>query len=118
MVKLELPHVNLLTKMDLLEDRREVEDFLVPDPGFLEARLAASTAPRFRALNAAVAQLLDEFSLVSFLQLDISDEDSIGEVLAHIDMATQFGEDAEVRIPRERDLDDDGGGGGGMDGEE
>jgi hypothetical protein len=37
-------------------------------------------APRFRALNSAVAQLLDEFSLVSFLQLDINDEDSIGEV--------------------------------------
>ena len=117
MVKLELPHVNLLTKMDLLDDRRAVEDFLIPDPGFLEARLAESTAPRFRALNAAVAQLLDEFSLVSFLQLDISDEDSIGEVLAHIDMATQFGEDAEVRIPREHDGDGDGDGGG-MDGEE
>jgi hypothetical protein len=37
-------------------------------------------APRFRALNSAVAQLLDEFSLVSFLTLDISDEESIGEV--------------------------------------
>ena len=32
-------------------------------------RLSESTAPRFRALNAAVAQLLDEFSLVSFLAL-------------------------------------------------
>jgi hypothetical protein len=31
----------------------------------LDPRLAESTAPRFRALNAAVAQLLDEFSLVS-----------------------------------------------------
>jgi hypothetical protein len=44
---------------------------------------------------------------VSFLQLDISDEESIGEVLAHIDMATQFGEDAEVKI-REYDAPEDG----------
>ena len=67
-------------------------------------------APRFRALNAAVAQLLDEFSLVSFLQLDISDEESIGEVLAHVDMATQFGEDADVRIREVEGVDDGGGG--------
>lgn len=74
-------------------------------------------APRFRALNAAVAQLLDEFSLVSFLTLDISDDDSIGEVLAHIDMATQFGEDAEVKV---REFDEGGGGelGSGGGGEE
>jgi hypothetical protein len=67
-------------------------------------------APRFRALNAAVAQLLDEFSLVSFLTLDITDEDGIGEVLAHIDVATQFGEDADVKI---REFEEGGGGGGG-----
>ena len=36
-------------------------------------------------------------------QLDITDEESIGEVLAHVDMATQFGEDADVKIPREAD---------------
>lgn len=60
-------------------------------------------APRFRALNAAVAQLLDEFSLVSFLQLDISDEESISEVLTHIDIALQFGEDADVKIRPDAD---------------
>ena len=36
--------------------------------------------PRFRRLNAAVSQLLDEFSLVSFLPLDITDDESIIEV--------------------------------------
>lgn len=34
---------------------------------------------------------------VSFVPLDINDEESIGEVLGHCDMAIQFGEDAEVR---------------------
>jgi hypothetical protein len=60
--------------------------------------LSASTGPRFRGLNAAVAGLLDEYSLVSFVPLDISDEDSIGEVLLQIDMAIQYGEDADVKI--------------------
>ena len=51
---------------------------------------------------------------MSFLALDITDEDSIAEVLGHIDMATQYGEDADVRV---REFDDGGGGGdGGGDG--
>ncbi len=59
-------------------------------------------------MNAAVAGLLDEYSLVSFLPLDISDEDSIGEVLLQIDMAIQFGEDADVKV-REFDAPEDDG---------
>lgn len=46
--------------------------------------LSASTGPRFRRLNASVASLLDEYSLVSFVPLDISDEDSIGDVLLQV----------------------------------
>ena len=38
MVRLELPHVNLLTKMDLVEDKRDVEEFLIPDPILLLER--------------------------------------------------------------------------------
>jgi hypothetical protein len=58
---------------------------------------------RFKRLNKAVATVLDEFSLVSFIPLDISEEDSIGDVLLQIDMAIQFGEDAEVKV---RDFDE------------
>ena len=71
--------------------QHEIEEFLVPDPRLILARLAESTGPRFAALNKAVAALLDEFSLVSFVPLDIKDEDSIGEVLYHIDLSIQYG---------------------------
>ncbi|KAG2500420.1 hypothetical protein HYH03_001989 [Edaphochlamys debaryana] len=116
MVKLELPHVNILTKVDLLEDKRHLEDFLIPDPALLLPQLAASTGPRFAQLNKAMGSLLDEFSLVSFLPLDITDEDSIADILGQIDMAIQYGEDAEPRIRedeiREADEEGDGGDGG------
>jgi hypothetical protein len=36
MVRLELPHINLLTKVDLVEDKRQLEDFLIPDPQLLQ----------------------------------------------------------------------------------
>jgi hypothetical protein len=44
MVKLELPHINLLTKLDLCEDRSGVEEFLVPDAAQLAARWAREPA--------------------------------------------------------------------------
>jgi len=35
MVKLELPHINLLTKMDLAEDKAAVEEYRIPDKQLL-----------------------------------------------------------------------------------
>lgn len=43
---------------------------------------------------------------VSFLPLDISQEDSIQDVLAQIDAAIQYGEDADVKV-QEFDVPDD-----------
>jgi len=53
----------------------EVEEFLFPEPRFLLDRLSASTGPRFAALNVAIGQMLEEFSLVSFVPLDVTDEE-------------------------------------------
>eukprot|EP00955_Chlamydomonas_euryale_P052319 355126-Chlamydomonas_euryale.AAC.3 len=52
-----------------------LDDFLYPEPKELQRRLANETGPRFRQLNRAVVQLLDEFSLVAFTPLDIKDEE-------------------------------------------
>ncbi|KAF5826743.1 GPN-loop GTPase [Dunaliella salina] len=98
MVKLELPHVNVLTKMDICESKAEVEEFLFPEPRILLDRLSASTGPRFAALNVAIGQMLEEFSLVSFVPLDINDEESMEEVLHNLDNAIQYGEDEEVKV--------------------
>ena len=43
---------------------------------------------------------IEEYSLVSFTPMDISDEQSIGSVLLIIDMTIQYGEDYDVRIPK------------------
>lgn len=55
--------------------QKHLDDFLIPDPPLLLAALGASTGPRFRALNAAVAGLLEQYSLVSFIGLDITEEE-------------------------------------------
>lgn len=105
MVLLELPHVNVLTKVDLLtqDSKRTLEQFLQPDTRLLLEDLQAGTGARFRKLNEAIAQLIDDWSMISYTPLDYSDEDSIAYLLSQVDNAIQFGEDAEVKT---RDADD------------
>ena len=123
MLMLELPHINILSKMDLVKDqvpKRQLKRFIDPDlslldddPADTEEALAAAqrrgkdpldskvmmTGGSFKRLNRAVAQLIDDFSMVSFLQLDVQDEDSVGGVLSYIDDAIQYHEAQEPREP-------------------
>ncbi|KAK7087703.1 GPN-loop GTPase 3-like [Littorina saxatilis] len=105
MVSLEIPHVNIMAKLDLLskKDKKKLDRYLDPDVGTLLAEEFDDTkfGHRYKALNTAMAAMIDDFSLVRFLPLDPTDEDSINDVLIHIDSAIQYGENLEPREPRE-----------------
>lgn len=135
MIMLEVPHVNILSKMDLVKgqvNRKELKRFIDPDTTLLDddpsdnpaALLAAEqmgadplekeglmAGGSFKKLNRAVAQLIDDFSMVSFLQLDAQDENSIGGILSYIDDMIQFNEAQEPMEPNDEidyDYGDDG----------
>lgn len=116
MIMLEMPHVNILSKMDQIKNvlgRKELKRFINVDVQLLQedqgeaaegdpsSKDLLMSGSSFKQLNRAVAQLIDDFSMVSFLQLDINDEDSIAAVLSHIDDAIQFHEAQEPREPRD-----------------
>ncbi|KAI9877977.1 MAG: ATP binding protein [Pleopsidium flavum] len=126
MIMLEVPHVNVLSKMDLVKGtvgKMELKRFIDPDTSLLDDDPAdpSLTTPSsaiddgsdpttagnmmgggsFKRLNRAVAQLIDDFSMVSFLQLDVQDEDSVGAILSYIDDAIQFHEAQEPREPND-----------------
>lgn len=141
MLMMEMPHVNILTKMDLVKGQiknRDLEEFITPDASLLDsdplerARLReakeegyevdeADTEDRapgetdmvmrgasFRRLNKAVAGMIESFSMVRFLTLDLTDEDSLDGVLSHIDDCIQFHEAQEPREPHDEvEVDDD-----------
>lgn len=130
MLMLEMPHLNILSKMDQARemvskkelrkftrvdmqslqegelfdvDVDEDEDNHAGEPSSSGAMLSGGS---FKQLNRAVAQLIDDFSMVSFLQLDVQDEDSVAAVLSHIDDTIQFHEAQEPREPRdEQEID-------------
>ncbi|KAL4783007.1 GPN-loop GTPase [Aspergillus varians] len=117
MLMLEIPHVNILTKMDQVRDmvsRRDLKRFSRVDVQLLQDSNEADDAGAsedpmskgslmsggsFERLNRAVAQLIDDFSMVSFLQLEAQDEDSVSAVLSHMDDAIQYHEAQEPRDP-------------------
>ncbi|KAL9114227.1 MAG: hypothetical protein Q9227_001649 [Pyrenula ochraceoflavens] len=120
MIMLELPHVNILSKMDLVTKmvgKKELKRFIDPDSSLIDEDSAATTSNAsatdpaekssmmsggsYKALNQAVARLIDEFSMVQFLKLDAQDEDSVGAILAYIDDAIQYHEAQEPKEPME-----------------
>ena len=131
MLMMQLPHVNILSKMDQVKGqiaRKELKRFIDPDFSLLqdapgsglvyeykegvdngdpEDPKSMMTGTSFAKLNRAVGQLIDDFSLVSFLKLDAQDEDSVGAVLSYIDDAIQFHEAQEPREPNDELVDTD-----------
>lgn len=129
MLMLEMPHVNVLSKMDQVREivsRKELKRFTNVDVRSLQEdddnpeeeaitgdpanRNAVMSGGSFKQLSRAVGQLIDDFSMVSFLRLDVQDEDSVGGILSHIDDTIQFHEAQEPREPRDEqdvDLEDD-----------
>lgn len=105
MVSLELPHVNVLSKCDLV-DKEKVEEILdvqsAQELWSIEASSNSTVNQRWIARNPhrlteSICSLIDDYSMVNFLPLDISDEESINIVISHIDHAIQYGENLEVR---------------------
>mmetsp|Transcript_23027 Transcript_23027/g.48033 ORF Transcript_23027/g.48033 Transcript_23027/m.48033 type:complete len:303 (-) Transcript_23027:28-936(-) len=133
MVALELPHINVLTKADLMP-ANDIESILSQSATQLwhqeQDRLytnhernnqnnnatnasedgATPLPPRKprkdERLTDALCQLLEDYSMVSFIPLNIQDEDSIQHVLATADHAIQYGEDLEVRAAEGNDLEE------------
>ena len=113
MTSLELAHVNVLSKCDLLPSRRHLDEFLEADATALGHMLQKGTSPAFYKLNASICEMLDEWSMVQFLPLDPRDPDSIEIILAQVDNAIQYHDDVEPKTADDEDVDEDEGGSGG-----
>ncbi|KAF9976623.1 GPN-loop GTPase 2 [Actinomortierella ambigua] len=93
MLQLELPHVNVLSKIDLIETYGRLPmplDFYtnVADLSFLEYHLNQDPfMAKFKQLNRALCDLVEDFGLVGFETLCIQDKASVTKVVRAIDKA-------------------------------
>lgn len=93
MLTLSLPHLNVLSKIDLLHLHAPSLplplDFYtdVHSLAHLLPLLAADSPPRFAALNAAIGELVEDFGLVAFETLAVEDRASMAHLLGVVDRA-------------------------------
>lgn len=93
MLQIDLPHINVLSKIDLLREYGPLPfnlDFYteVQDLSYLLPLLEEDQrTKRFKKLNEAIVDLVDGFSLVNFETLAVEDKKSMTHLLQAVDRA-------------------------------
>ncbi|XP_010118900.1 PREDICTED: GPN-loop GTPase 2 [Chlamydotis macqueenii] len=96
MLHVELPHVNVLSKMDLIEQYGKLAFNLdyyteVLDLSYLVDHLAADPFFRnYRRLNEKLVEVIEDYSLVSFVPLNVQDKESMRQVMQAGDKANGY----------------------------
>ena len=106
LINLELPVVNILSKVDKIpnESRKFLDELLEPGYDLLQqdipnfdGTLTINSSDKYQQLSRAFARVIDDYSLQKFMPLSVLDEELINDVLAAVDRAIQFGENADVQ---------------------
>lgn len=133
MLMLEVPHINVLSKMDLIKGqvkKKDMKKFLTPDTALLDDdpieharrrvegldmddeskpsddKALVMKGASFRRLNRAVAGLIESFSMINFHKLDVTDEDSLASILSYIDDCIQYHEAQDPKEPDDEEFED------------
>ena len=96
MLQMECPHVNILSKVDMMESYGKLAFSLdyytqVQDLSYLLERLEMDPfSKRYIKLSEALCELVQDFGLVGFLTLCIEDKESVLQVAQAIDKANGY----------------------------
>ncbi|NWR65560.1 GPN2 GTPase, partial [Bucorvus abyssinicus] len=96
MLHVELPHINVLSKMDLIEQYGKLAFNLdyyteVLDLSYLVDHLASDPFFRnYRRLNEKLVEVVEDYSLVSFVPLNVQDKESMRQVMRAVDKANGY----------------------------
>lgn len=96
MLHLELPHVNVLSKIDLIERYGKLAFNLdyymeVQDLSYLQSHLDQDhRMAKYRKMTSALCDVIEDFSLVNFETLNIQDKESVASLVKVIDKSNGF----------------------------
>lgn len=93
--KFELPHINILTKVDIID----------PEINVLEVqeniKHMITTEDVYKKLTLEICSFLEENGMLMFKPLDWNCESTVFDILYEIDMLTGYFEECESREPRD-----------------
>merc|ERR1719153_1782224 len=96
MLQIELPHINLLSKVDLVEKYGKLQFNLDYYTEVLDLEYLLDCFPednftkKYRSLNEALTGLITDYSLVNFIPLTVKSKDRMLAVSQHIDKANGY----------------------------
>ncbi|KAJ8458354.1 hypothetical protein OPV22_031280 [Ensete ventricosum] len=96
MLHLELPHINVLSKIDLIEKYGKLAYNLefytdVQDLSYLQRNLDQDPrSTKYRKLTKELCDVIEDFGLVNFTTLDIQDKESVWNLVKLIDKSNGY----------------------------
>jgi len=107
MLHLELPHVNVLSKIDLIQKFGNLDFGLefytdVEDLSLIEDVLDRDqVTSKFKELNRALCEIIQDFRLVNFCTLNIQDKESVAKLVKEIDRANGYAYTGTLQVASE-----------------
>jgi len=103
MTMLEIPHINVLSKCDLLsiEQRELIDSYTEFDTDVLSSLVAKQ--PKIEKLTEKICELINSFNLLQFQMLDLKDNESLANLETQIDMLLQYFDNADMDDPEFED---------------
>jgi hypothetical protein len=94
MTMLQLPHINLLTKSDLLndDDRRKIDWFTEMETSALAEEAGTGGLAK---LTSKICEVIESYNLVQWHLFSIHDDEIVRQLLSEIDMILQYYESAD-----------------------
>lgn len=96
MLHMELPHINVLSKIDLIESYGKLAfnlDFYTDVENLSYLQYSLDQDPRsakYRKLTKEICDVVEDYSLVNFTTLDIQDKESVGNLVKLIDKSNGY----------------------------
>nr|UXY87173.1 purine nucleotide-binding protein [Cryptomonas sp.] len=92
MLSLDIPHYNILNKIDLIKNipKKILEKFFFPSIKILIEEIDNILDPKYRILTIKISKLLEDFSMIHYIPLDVSCTDNLGHFFQIINMPHQI----------------------------
>jgi hypothetical protein len=89
-----------VTKCDIA-DKEQIQEVLDSDGSWMIRQRDRESRGKLKLLSDAIGSVVDDYMIVSFVMLDITDEDSLDDILNRTDHAIQYAEEQEVKDQEE-----------------
>jgi len=92
MMNLGLPHLSVLSKCDLVMDKKLLSRFLKNKVDLNKEEFPSHFSEKYLELTKSIKSVVDDYNMVALIPMDITDEETMKDILVQADMILQYDE--------------------------